>query len=149
MSTIHLKKLIHGVIYYLTNILNLSISTGQIPEIWHKAIIIQILKPDKDDRIVKNWCPISLLSPASKTQEKYLLPNILTHIHFHPAQHGFRPKHSKCSALSSITTDIAAGFSRKIPALRTIFFALDLTAAFDNEDHQQLLRCLCNTNIQT
>ena len=33
MSTLHLKKLAQGAINYLTNIFNLSISTGQIPEI--------------------------------------------------------------------------------------------------------------------
>ena len=81
------------------------------------------------------------------TLEKLLLPKILTHILFHPAQHGLRPKHSTCTALSTITADIAAGFSRKKPAHRTMFVALDLTAAFDNVDHQQLLDCVFNTKI--
>ena len=113
MSTLHLKKLAHGAINYLTNIFNLSISTEHIPEIWHKAIIIPILKPGKDNNIGKNWRPISLLCPAAKTMEKHMLPKILTHVSFHPAQHGFRPKHSTCTALSTITDDIAARFSRK------------------------------------
>ena len=63
MSTHHLQKLAHGVINYLTNIFNLSISTGQIPEIWHKAIIIPILKPGRDNNIGKNGLPISPLCP--------------------------------------------------------------------------------------
>ena len=37
MSILHLKKLTQGAINYLTNIFNLSISTGQIPEIWQKS----------------------------------------------------------------------------------------------------------------
>ena len=123
---------------------NLSISTGQIPEIWHEAIIIPILIPGKDNCIGKNWRPISLLCPTAKTLEELLLPKILTQIPFHPAQHGFRPKHSTCTALSTITAEIAAGFSRKKPAHRT---ALDLTAAFDNVDHQQLPDCVFNTNL--
>ena len=113
ISTIHLKKLAQGAINYLTNVFNLSISTGQIPVIWHKAMIIPILEPGKDNNIGKNWRPISQLCPAAKTLEKLLLLKILTHIPFHPAQHGFRPKHSTCTALSTITTDIAAGFSKK------------------------------------
>ena len=32
MSTLHLKKLVQGAVNYLTNIFNLSITTGQIPE---------------------------------------------------------------------------------------------------------------------
>ena len=67
MSTLHLKNLVHGVISYLIDIFNLPFSTGQIPEVWHKAIIIPILKPGKDKNIGKNWRPISLLCPAAKT----------------------------------------------------------------------------------
>ena len=69
MSTLHLKKVAQGAINYLTNIFNLSISTGQIPEIWHKAIIIPILNPGKVNNFSKNWRPISLLCPVAKTQE--------------------------------------------------------------------------------
>ena len=138
-------KLSQGYINYLTNIFNLS--TGQIPEIWHKAIFIQILKADKDNNIGKNCSPISPLCPAAKTLEKLMLPKILTHIPFHPAQHGFRPNHSTCIALSTFTTDIAGGFSRKKLAHRTVLVALDLTFAFDNVDHQQLLDCVFNTNL--
>ena len=54
MGTHHLNKLAHGAINYLSNIFNLSISTGQIPEIWNKAIIIQIIKPCKDNNIGKD-----------------------------------------------------------------------------------------------
>ena len=118
MSTLHLKKFAHGAINHLTSIFNLSISSGQITEIWHKAIIIPTIKAGKDNNIGKNWRPISLLWSASKTLEKLQQPKILTHIPFHPAQHGIRPKHSICTTLSTITADIAAGFSGKKPAHR-------------------------------
>ena len=55
MSTLHLKKLPQGAINYLSSIFNLSISTGKIPEIWLKAIIIPILWPGKDNNIGINW----------------------------------------------------------------------------------------------
>ena len=96
-----------------------------MPEIWHKAIIIQILKHGKDNNIGKNWRPISLLCPAAKTPEELLLHKIPTHNPSYSAQlgfrakhstctaqHGIRAKHSTCTALSTITADIAAGFSR-------------------------------------
>ena len=102
MSTIHLKKLAQGAINYLTNIFNLPISTGQIPKLWHQAIIIPILKPGKDNNNGKNWRSIGLLCPAAKTLEKLLQPKILTHIPFHHAQHGLRPIHSTCTALSTL-----------------------------------------------
>ena len=90
ISILNLKKLAQGVINYLNIIFNLSISTGQIPEIWHKAIIIPILKPGKENYIGKNWRLISLQCPAAEMLEKLLLPRILTHIPFLPVQHGFR-----------------------------------------------------------
>ena len=37
--------------------------------------------------------------------------------------------------------------SQKKPAHRTVLVALDLTAAFDNVYHQQLLDCVFNTNL--
>ena len=110
-------------------------------------IIIPILKPGKDNNIGKNWRPISLLCPAAKTLDKLLLPKIRTRIPFHPAQHGFCLKHSTCTALSTITADIAAGFSIKKPAHQTVLVTFDLTAAFDIVDHQQLLGCVFNTNL--
>ena len=101
-----------------------------------KAIITHTLKLCKDNKIGMNWCPISLLCPAAKTMEELLLPRILAHIPLYPAQHGFRPKHSTCTALSTITADIAASFSRKKLAHRKVLVALDLTAAFVIVDHQ-------------
>ena len=46
-----------------------------------------------------------------------------------------------------ITANIPASFSIKKPAHRTVLVTLDLTAAFDNVDHQQLLDCVFNINI--
>ena len=95
-----------------------------------------------------NWRLICLLCPAAKTLEALLLPKILTHIPFHHALHGFRKKNSTCTALSTITADIAAGFSRKKTAHRTVLVTPDVTAAFDNVDHQQLLDCVFITNLR-
>ena len=119
MSILHIKKLAQGAINYLTNIFHLPISSGQIPEIWHKAIIIPIPKPGKDNNIGKNWRPISLLCPAVKTLEELLLPKILTHFPFQPCSTWLRPKHSTCTALSTITSDIAARSSNSARRARS------------------------------
>ena len=78
VSTRLLKKLAHGAINYQTKIFNPSISTGQIPEIWHKAIVFPFLKPGKDSSNDKNWRHISLLCSASKTLVKLLVSKMLT-----------------------------------------------------------------------
>ena len=110
-------------------------------------MIFQILKHGKYNNICMNWRPINLPCPATNTLEHLLLPKILTHIRFHPTQHGIRPKYTTCTALSTTTAGIVAGFTRKKPVHRTVLVALDMTAAFDNVDHQQLLDCDFNTNI--
>ena len=109
--------------------------------------MIPIVILGKDNNIGMNLCPNSPLCQSAKMLEKLLRPKILTHIPFHPAQHVFRPKDSTCTALSTITADSPAGFSRKKPAHRTVLVALDLTPAFDNVDHQRILDCVFNTSI--
>ena len=49
--------------------------------------------------------------PMDNSSEELLLPKILTHIHVHPAEHGFRPKQSTITALSTLFANIAPGFS--------------------------------------
>ena len=83
MSIQHHMIFAHGAINYIFNIFNQSISIEWIPEIWHNTIIILILKPGKDNNIVKNWRQISLLCPAVKTLKNVLLSKMLTHITIH------------------------------------------------------------------
>ena len=123
MSALHLKKLAHDAINYLTNIFNLSISTGQIPEIWHKAVIIPIIKPGKDDNIGKNWRPISLLCPAVNTLKKLLQPKMLTPFPFQPVYYLFWPKLSTCTDLWTITATLHLASQEK-----SWLVVLDLTA---------------------
>ena len=85
--------------------------------------------------------------PSGQNAGRTTEAHILTRIHFHPAQRGFRPNHSTCTALSTITADIATGFTGKKPAHRTVLVSLDPTASFDNVDLQQMFDCVFNTNI--
>ena len=59
--------------------------------------------------LAPNWSTVPIGQNAGKTPAAQ---NTDTHP-FNPAQHGFRPKHSTCTAPSTITADIAAGFSIK------------------------------------
>ena len=65
------------------------------------------------------------------TINKYLLPA--------PDQHGFRQEHSTTSALFQLTTDNVMGFNKRKPLDRTVFVAVDLSAAFDTVCHNNLL----------
>ena len=64
------------------------------------------------------------------------------------AGHNASVAHLLCNnEMSLFVEDINAHHSRKKPAHRTVLVAIDLTAAFDNVDHQQLLDRVFNTNI--
>ena len=75
---------------------------------------------------------------------------ILTTVNSHllPAfdQHGFRPGHSTTSALLQLTSDVT-GFNQRKPPNRTIYVAVDLTAAFDTVNHNVLLSKMARSTL--
>ena len=68
--------------------------------------------------------------------EAFILPSINEFISPAKDQHGFRPRHSTTSALLQLTTDIETGFNQWKPPHRTVYVAIDLTAAFDIMVHE-------------
>ena len=148
MSTLHLKKPAQGAINHLTNIFNMSISTGQIPVIWHKAILILSDPKTRQGQqhrqeLETNYSTVTSSQNDGKAPAAH---NTASHA-FPPCKHCLRPIHLTCTAPSTITADIAAGISRKEPSHRTVLVALDLTPAFNNVDHPHMLDCVLNTNL--
>ena len=143
----HLKHLGPTAIQYLTDTLNLALSTNCIPQIWKLAKIIPIPKPNKDPTLGTSYRPISLLSPIAKTMEKVLLPHITSNITPVSHQHGFKTQHSTSTALHHLTNQITTGFNQKQPADRTIVVSLDLSKAFDTVNIHNLIQKLQQTNV--
>ena len=87
----HLKHLGPRALDILTKLFNMSLNSNIIPQIWKKAKIIPILKPNKDPHKGQSYRPISLLSPIAKLLEKIILPyitdNYLPNVQH---QHGFK-----------------------------------------------------------
>lgn len=97
-----LKHLEPKTTKYLTNLLNLSIKTLIIPNVWKVGQIIPILKPGKPNDQGSSHRPISLLSPVAKLLEKLILPTMNEHLQPASHQHGFRKNHSTVTALQRI-----------------------------------------------
>ena len=78
--------------------------------------------------------------PRSSRRSSYPLSSSINEF-LSPAkdQHGFRPRHSTTSALLQFTTDIETGFNQRKPPHRTMFVAIDQTAAFDTVSHNILI----------
>ena len=139
ISPIMLKNIGPKGIQYLTNIYNNSINRSIVPMIWKTARIIPLPKPGKESNQGPSYRPISLLSPAAKTLEAIIQPEIADSIELKDHQHGFRKSRSTTTALQGISDHIIKGLNIKKPVKRTVLVAIDLSKAFDTVDHEILL----------
>ena len=119
LSIFYLKHLGPRAIEYITALLNLSVTTCQIPAIWKSSLIIPIPKPGKDSSVGTSYRPISLPFTAAKVLASLILPTLIKYLQPAPDQHGFRPDYSTTSALLQMTTDVAMGFNQRKPPDRT------------------------------
>ena len=124
---------------HLLNVLNCSLTTGEVPKKWKIAVIQPVYKSG-DRSEPGNYRPISILSVIGKlcerlvcTQlEKYLRDNCI----LYSQQYGFRSNHSTELAMldtvTEITNHIDAG---RIATLVTA----DTSKAFDSVRHDMLI----------
>jgi hypothetical protein len=86
------------LIFHLTNLFNMIMKMGYIPNMWKKANIILLLKPKKDKHHPASYRPISLLSCMGKLLEKIIKQRLLNVLERRKilAEHqaGFHPRKS-------------------------------------------------------
>ena len=134
LSIFHLKNLGPLATEPLTTLYNDSLKSCRLPSIWKTSLVIPIPKPGKDSSQGTSYRPISLLCPAAKVLEAFILPSINEFLSPAKDQHGFRPRHSTTSALLQLTTDIETGFNyyiadmpRPTPPVKRVCYADDIT----------------------
>ena len=132
----------------LKNIFNLSLKTGQHPDILKISKTIPIYK--KGSRLlVSNYRPISLLSNLNKILEKIVHSRVYSFLEdqncIYSLQFGFRRKHSTNHALIEITETIRQALDNKKIACG-IF--VDLQKAFDTVNHDILVAKLEHYGIR-
>ena len=125
----------------IQNIINTSLSSGLVPDIFKTAIVKPLLKkPSLDPNNLKNYRPVSNLPFLSKILEKVVLSQLFSYLNEHnlisPSQSAYRPFHSTESALLKVSNDILNSLDSSEVSVLTL---LDLSAAFDTIDHQILL----------
>lgn len=67
------QHLLENSFNYLLSIFNLLWQWSEVPAGWWVADIIPVLKPRKDDTILANYKPISLMSCLSKTRQRMVI----------------------------------------------------------------------------
>ena len=125
----------------ITNIINTSLASGFVPPDFKTAIVKPLLKKTSfDQKVLKNYRPISNLPFLSKILEKVVLHKLLAHLQennlCNPFQSACRTGHSTETALLRVVNDLLNAMDEdKI----SVLLLLDLSAACDTIDHQILL----------
>lgn len=133
----------------ITHIVNLSLSTGTMPDQLKDAVITPILKKTSlDKEQLKNFRPVSNLAFVSKLIERVIADRFLEHLEINNInnkfQSAYKKGHSTETALLRVQNDILDAVDTKGAA---ILIQLDLSAAFDTLDQDVLLRSLQDLGI--
>jgi hypothetical protein len=135
-----LFQCIDDVLPHITHVINTSLCSGHVPEIFKSAVVRPLIKkPSLDKNVLKNYRPVSNLSFLSKLLERTVLEQILEHLKknhlLNPHQSAYRQGHSCETALLRIVNDLLCGLDDRNVSLLAM---LDLSAAFDTIDHNIL-----------
>ena len=134
-----LKLLKNDISAQLSDIFNVSFSTGVFPTILKIAKVVPIHK--KQSKLAySNYRPISLLSNLEKILEKLMYSRIFKFLNdnnsIYPLQFGFRQKLSTTHALISLTEDTRKNLDEGNIGCG---FFVDLQKAFETVEHDILL----------
>ena len=127
----------------ITEMVNLSLLSGHVPEYWRTAVVSPLLKKPGLDLVYKNFRLVSNLPFISKVVEKAALQQLLVHCKENAPlpkfQSSFRKYHSTETALLKVQNDILMSMDNKKV---TLLVLLNLSAAFDTTEHSVLLNIL-------
>jgi len=133
----------------LLHLVNSSITQSDVPDSWKHSLVHPIFKSG-DPCNPSNFRPISIVPVIAKIVERAVhqqLYNYLSDNHLlSQTQHGFRPRHSTETALTSISDQILSACDHGEVSLLCL---LDLSKCFDVIDHSKLLSKLSLHSIDT
>lgn len=139
-----LKLCLEELLPIITKIVNLSLSSGEMPSNLKESILLPLLKKIAlDPEIFNHFRPVSNLAFLSKVVEKVVGVRLRTHITENklddPFQSAYKQYHSTETALVRVCNDILLALDNHLAVLLIL---LDLSAAFDTVDHRILLEIL-------
>ena len=138
-----LKECLDELLPALTVLVNQSLADGSMDGLKDTVINPLLKKVGLDPEVLKNYRPVCNILYLSKAIERTVLLQSNVHldlINGHiKCQSGYKPKHSCETLLIRVTNDI---FIQLDGSKCTIMILLDLSAAFDTVDHEELLDIL-------
>ena len=116
----------------LTYIINAILRLQHWPSQWKSAVVVPILKPNKNAKLAGSYRPISLLSAISKLVEKVVLIRLNAaqdELHIDDeCQFGFRKGRSTVQQVVRIVNDVKVQYNL---GKNTTMVLLDIEKAFD------------------
>ena len=135
-----LKLLIDKCLPHITEIVNVSLTTGKFSEKWKTSVVRPLIKKLGLDLINTSYRPVSNLSFFSKLVEKCALLQFNEHCDQYGLmpdfQSAYRAGYSTETALIKLANDILWAIENQRV---TVVVLLDLSAAFDTVDHSLML----------
>src|SRR6218665_3053498 len=121
----------------ITNIINLSLSTGTFPMQFKDSAVKPLLKkPFLDKELLSNYRPISNLSFLSKLSERVVLSRLKGYLTsnnlLNPNQSAYTKHHSTETLLASLYNKLVMAIGHQQVSCLCL---LDISAAFDTIDH--------------
>ena len=140
ISAYLLKSVAPEVAPSLAKIFNISISSGEIPNEWKKAIVTPVPK-SRSAKLPSDYRPISVLPVIVKVYEKMIHRQLFSYLTSYSIlskqQYGFRPQHSTQDALLRTVEDWRVALDKGC-CVGTVL--VDLSKAFDSINHSILLQ---------
>ena len=145
IATNLIKDMFPAVLKTITQIVNMSLTTGTFPPDWKTAIIRPLIKEAGQELSKKNYRPVSNLCFLSKLVECCMLKQFLKHCDDNcllpDFQSAYQANYNTETSLARMTNDILRAMQGQHITMMVI---LDLSAAFDTADHNILLKILEN-----
>ena len=102
--------------YILAELFNKCLKESCFPDCWKVSSVVPVFKNAGERSTAKNYCPVSLLSVASKVFEKLVNHRIVHHLEkcglFSDFHYGFRYSQSTSDLLTVVPDRIARAFNR-------------------------------------
>ena len=138
-----LKRHVQEVAPYITAVINLSTSIGEVSPNLKEAQLKPLLKKIDLEPVFTNYHPVSNLSYLSKLIERTVCNQIITYTEstdkLEKLQSAYHTNCSTETALLKVKTDLLSAIDNKEV---TCLILLDLSAAFDTVNHTILLNRL-------
>ena len=136
-----LKSHVDAHLPCLVSLVNASLQQGSFPKALKTANVIPVLKKETlDVNVLSNYRPVSNIPFISKLIEKVVVRRLTFHLNSNgledQLQSAYKAGHSTETTLLKVQQDIASALDDNCVVMLVM---LDLSAAFDSVDQEQLL----------